>query len=106
MLYELREYRIRKGKMKKWLKLFEEEIVPFQVAKGMVIPASFVAVKNPDLFIWMRRFASEAERARLYKKVYETERWRKDIQPKVDAVLDVSKIVMTQLTPTARSVLR
>jgi hypothetical protein len=105
MLYELREYRIRKGKMKQWLKLFEEEIVPFQASKGMVIPASFTAVKKPDLFIWLRRFRSEAERARLYKKVYETDRWEKDIQPKVDAVLDVSKIVVTQLSPTARSVL-
>jgi hypothetical protein len=106
MLYELREYRIRKGKMKKWLKLFEEEIVPFQVSKGMVIPASFTAVKEPDLFIWLRRFTSEAERARLYKKVYKTDHWEKVIQPQVDAVLDVSRIVMTRLTPTSRSVLQ
>jgi hypothetical protein len=105
MLYELREYRIRKGRMKQWLKLFEGEIVPFQVSKGMVIPASFIAVEDPDLFIWLRRFASEAERTRLYRKVYETDRWEKDIQPKVDEVLDVSKIVMTRLSPTARSAL-
>jgi hypothetical protein len=71
----------------------------------MVIAASFTAVKKPDLFVWLRRFASEAERVRLYKKVYETERWEKVIQPKVDAVLDVSKIVVTQLAATARSVL-
>ena len=106
MLYELREYRIRKGKMRQWLKLFEEEIVPFQVSKGMVIPGSFTAVKKPDTFIWLRRFGNEAERVRLYRKVYDTEHWEKVIQPKVDAVLDVSAIVVTQLTPTPRSVLR
>jgi hypothetical protein len=106
MLYELREYRIRKGKMKQWLKLFEEEIVPFQVSKGMVIPGSFTAVKKPDTFIWLRRFRSEADRVRLYRKVYDTERWEKIIQPQVDAVLDVSTIIVTQLTPTARSVLQ
>ena len=106
MLYELREYRIRKGKMRQWLKLFEEEIVPFQVSKGMVIPGSFTAVKLPLTFIWLRRFRNEAERARLYRKVYGTDHWEKVIQPQVDAVLDVSAIVVTQLTPTARSVLQ
>jgi hypothetical protein len=106
MLYELREYRIYKGKMKQWLRLFEEEIVPFQVAKGMVIPGSFTAVKKPDTFIWLRRFRNEAERVRLYKKVYNTEHWEKVLQPKVDEVLDVKKIVVTPLSPTACSVLQ
>ena len=106
MLYELREYRIYKGKMKQWLKLFEEEIVPFQVSKGMAIPASFTAVKSPDTFIWLRRFKNEAERKRQYKAVYETDHWKNVIQPKVEAVLYVPKIVVTDLSPTPRSVLQ
>ena len=106
MVYELREYRIRKGKMKQWLKLFEEEILPFQVERGMVIAGSFTAVKKPELFVWLRRFKNEAERVRLYKRVYETERWEKLIQPRVREVMDTSSIVVTQLTPTPKSVLQ
>jgi len=34
MLYELRQYRVKKGKMKQWLRLMEEEIKPFQVSQG------------------------------------------------------------------------
>ena len=105
MLYELRQYRIKKGKMKQWVKLFEEEIVPLQVAKGMVIAGSFTAVKEANLFVWLRRFANEAERTKLYARVYESEQWKKVLVPKVDAVLDRSEIVMTLLSPTRKSIL-
>ena len=40
--YELRQYKVKKGKMKEWLKIMEEEIIPFQVSKGMVITAGLV----------------------------------------------------------------
>ena len=39
--YELRQYRVRPGKMAEWIALMEEEIIPLQVAKGMVISGSF-----------------------------------------------------------------
>ena len=35
--YELRQYFVRPGKMNEWVKIMEEEIIPFQVSKGMVI---------------------------------------------------------------------
>ena len=39
--YELRQYHVRPGKMNEWVKIMEEEIIPFQVSKGMVICGSF-----------------------------------------------------------------
>ena len=39
--YELRQYFVRPGKMDEWVKIMEEEIIPFQVSKGMVICGSF-----------------------------------------------------------------
>ncbi len=106
MLYELREYRVKKGKMKQWLRLMDEEIMPFQVSQGMVIPAGFTAPKNKELYVWLRRFKNEADRKRLYRKVYESDHWKKVLAPKIDAVLDVPAIVVTQLVPTPRSVLQ
>ena len=41
MFYELRQYEIEKGKMEEWMVFMEGEIIPFQVAKGMVIAGSF-----------------------------------------------------------------
>jgi hypothetical protein len=37
----------------------EEEIIPFQVSKGMVIVGSFVGQEEEDLYVWVRRFDSE-----------------------------------------------
>ena len=106
MIYELRQYRVKKGKMRQWLKLMEAEIMPFQVSKGMVIPAMFTATKDTGLFVWLRRFKNEAERKRLYRAVYETEHWESVIQPKVEAVLHIPKIVVTDLKPTPKSILK
>ena len=106
MFYELRQYRIRKGKMKEWVKLMESEIIPFQVARGMVIAGSFVDEENASHYIWLRRFKSEAERKRLYERVYDTEHWKTVIAPQVDKMLDRSAIVVTRIVPTPKSVLQ
>jgi len=106
VIYELRQYRVKKGKMKEWLRLMEGEIMPFQVSRGMAIPAMFTASKETGLFVWLRRFKNEAERKRLYRAVYETEHWKNVIQPKVEAVLYIPKIVVTDMEPTPKSVLQ
>ena len=106
MTYELRQYRIKKGKMKQWVKFMEEQIIPFQVSKGMVVAGSFACPKEPSLYIWLRRFKNEAERKRLYAKVYESDHWKKVIDPQVGTMLDRSSIVVTQMVPTPKSVLQ
>ena len=68
MFFELREYRIKDGKRDRWVKLMEEKVIPFQMSKGMVAVGSFVAVDEPDLYVWIRRFENEEEAERLYKK--------------------------------------
>jgi len=102
--YELRQYHVRPGKMAAWLKVMEEEIIPFQVAKGMVITGSWRGESNDSVYVWMRRFESEAQREALYKAVYESDHWKKEIAPRIPDLLDREKIVVTRLTPTTRSV--
>ena len=53
MFFELREYRIRDGKRDRWVKVMEEKIIPFQISKGMVAVASFVAKEESDLYVWL-----------------------------------------------------
>ncbi len=38
--YELRQYPVLPGKMNEWVEFMEQEIIPFQVSKGMVITGS------------------------------------------------------------------
>ena len=101
--YELRKYKIRRGKMNDWLKLMEGEIIPFQVSRGMVITASFRGENDDSVYIWMRRFNSEKERERLYKAVYEHPQWVNEIAPRVGKLIDREKIEVQRVIPTKKS---
>lgn len=102
--YELRKYKILPGKMDAWLRLMEQEIIPFQVSQGMVITASFRGEDDDSCYIWMRRFESEEDRVRLYKAVYESDHWKNNIGPRIPEVMDRSAVEVTRLTPTLKSV--
>ena len=104
--YELRQYHVLPGKMDGWVKIMEEEIIPFQVAKGMVICGSFRGETDQSVYVWLRRFESEAEREALYKAVYETDHWKTKIAPRVPEYLDRSKMVITRMVPTPKSTVR
>ncbi len=104
MFYEIRQYLILPGKMEEWLQLMEQEIIPFQVGCGMVITGSFRGEADDSVYVWMRRFESEADRERLYAKVYESETWKNDIGPRVGELIDRDAIQVTRVVPTQLSV--
>jgi hypothetical protein len=104
--YELRQYKVLPGRMDDWVQMMEREIIPFQVAQGMVISGSFRGETDDSVYIWLRRFESEAEREALYKAVYESEHWKTNIAPRVPEYLDRSAINVTRIVPTAKSVAR
>jgi hypothetical protein len=104
--YELRQYFVRPGKMNEWVKIMEEEIIPFQVSKGMVICGSFRGETDESCYVWIRRFNSEEERKALYKAVYETEHWKTKIDPRVPECLDREKMHIQRIVPTSRSTMQ
>jgi hypothetical protein len=106
MLFELRQYRTKPGQRDKWVKFMEEVIIPFQVSKGMVILGSFVGEEEEDLYVWIRRFASEAERKQLYAAVYESDYWKNDVSPKIPDMLDREAIKVTRLEATPKSAMQ
>ena len=106
MFFELRQYRTKPGQRENWVKCMEEEIIPFQVSKGMVIVGSFVREEEDDLYVWIRRFDSEDERKRLYEAVYESDYWKNEIAPKVPEMLDRDKIKVTRIQATPKSVMK
>jgi len=106
MFFELRQYRTKPGQREKWVKFMEEEIVPFQVSKGMVILGSFVGQEEDDLYVWIRRFESEEERERLYKAVYESDHWKNYIAPQVPDMLFREQIKVMRMEATPKSVIQ
>lgn len=106
MFFELRQYRTMPGQREKWVRFMEEEIIPFQVSKGMVILGSFVGQEEDDLYVWIRRFDSEEERKRLYAAVYESDHWKNNIGPRIPEMMDRSKIVVSRIEATPKSVIQ
>jgi hypothetical protein len=102
--YELRQYKVLPGKLESWVKMMEEEIIPFQISKGMVVTGSFQGETDPSVYIWLRRFENEEQRKALYDAVYESERWKTQIAPRVPEHLDRSAAVITRIVPTPKSV--
>jgi hypothetical protein len=106
MFFELRSYHTKPGMRDAWVRLMEDVVIPFQSSKGMVIVASFVGEEDPEHYVWIRRFESEADRVRLYAAVYESDFWKNEIAPKVPDMLDRSQTVITRLNPTPLSIIR
>jgi hypothetical protein len=84
----------------------EEVIIPFQVSKGMVILGSFVGQEEDDLYVWIRRFAGEEERKRLYQAVYESDFWKNEVAPNIPVMLDREAIKVTRLEASPKSVIQ
>lgn len=104
--FELRQYRIRPGKMAEWLDFMQDKIIPFQVEKGMVIAGSFRGEEDESVYVWIRRFESEEQRVKLYAAVYESDYWKNEISPRVGELIDREAINVQRLTATRMSILQ
>ena len=106
MLFELRVYRTRPGQRDAWVKFFEEELIPYQTSKGMVIVGSFVGEQDEDQQVWIRGFDSEEDRARLYEAFYESDYWKNTLSPRVGELINREQIQVIRLRPAPKSVIR
>jgi hypothetical protein len=101
--YELRQYQIRSGKMAEWIAFMEDEVIPLQVSKGMVITGCFRGETDDSVFVWMRRFESEAERERQYAAVYDTDRWRTHMHHRAADLVVLETIAVQRIVPIRMS---
>lgn len=106
MFYEFRQYTVKDGRREEWVAFMENEIIPFQVSRGMVVLGSFVDEEDESIYYWIRRFHSEEERERLYEAVYQSEEWKNEFSPRVGQLLDRSQTVVKRIVPTGRSVVQ
>lgn len=121
--FELRMYKVLPGKMKEWLNLMENIIIPFQSSKGMVIHGSFIEnsldqfflkdkvrdmkkFNDRNVYIWIRRFENEESKKELYEKVYQSNEWLNEIGPKVEKLIDRNSIIVHNISSTKLSVMK
>ena len=101
--FELRQYKVRQGKIDDWVRMMDEEIIRFQISKGMVITGNFSGESDDSVYFWIRRFETEAERERHHKAVFQSEFWTTQIRPRIPEFLDREQFGITRVVPTSRS---
>jgi len=106
VFFELRQYRVRPGKQAEWVRMMEDEIIPFQQSQGMVILGSFTGEEDDSVYVWIRRFDSEAQREQLYEKVYQSDHWKQNIGPRIPEMIDREAMSVQRIEPTPISALR
>ena len=106
MLIELREYTVRPGKRDEWVKMMEEEIIPFQIQNGITVLGSWIVEDDEGLYIWMRRFEDEEDRKKKYEAVYESDHWKNNLLPRVVELVDREKHRVKRLVGTGMSPIR
>ena len=100
MFFELREYHTKPGQLSRWIRFMDEEIIPFQISKGMDIIGSFSGRDGHSLYVWIRRFNSESERIKQYKDVYDDTYWKTNIEPNITEMLSIEKAKVTDIIST------
>ena len=121
--FELRIYEVYPNKMSDWIKFMNEEIIPFQIAKGMEINGTFVMDSSDNFFeeegerkmfsevkgstyVWIRRFLNKDHKNELYKAVYESGEWITYYRPKVKELINLNTIIVHNLSATEMSLLK
>ena len=77
-----------------------EEIVPYQIAKGMNILDTYLRTdeNGRDYFVWLREFESESSRQTIYQQTYNNW-WIKEVRPRVLSLIDEDSISVKLIQP-------
>ncbi|WP_411994472.1 hypothetical protein [Agarivorans sp. DSG3-1] len=97
---ELREYRIQAGKTEQWLALMNQEILPYQISKGVKLLNSYLYrdEENREWFVWLREFDDEVSRQEIYENLYD-QWWIDNIRPTVFSLIEEQSVKVRLLVP-------
>ena len=104
MHYEIRREQAKPGRFDDLVACMDDLVIPLHQDKGMTVVGTFVDADGG--FLWLRRFADDAEREAVVDAVHRDPRWEQEIGPAVRALLAEDGSTTTALSPTARSALR
>lgn len=96
MIIEVRRYRVKPGLRDKFIRFFEERAAPVQRELGILIVGPMLDLEDPDVFVWLRGFASLAERDRLKSAFYDGDPWKSELESIAMPMLDTYEAVLTE----------
>ncbi|KGD96654.1 MULTISPECIES: NIPSNAP family protein [Rhizobium/Agrobacterium group] len=75
-VFELRRYRLKRGRRDDLIELFEREFIESQIATGMTLHGMYRDCDDPDAFVWVRSFPDMPSRARSLAEFYGGPVWK------------------------------
>jgi hypothetical protein len=97
---EVRIYTIHQGKREEFVKLYDEVLLPAQRQFGLEVLGQFSSLDDDQTFVWLRRFDSQQGRQRKWDEFYGSDRWRNQLRPRVNPLMqDTSNVLTVQPTP-------
>ena len=96
-VYELRQYRTFPGKRDEFVRLMNDEVIPFQRECGVDVVGTFVSADDPELYVWIRRFEDLEARDRVSEAIYTNSRWKEDFDGPIRDMIDYSRVRVTTL---------
>jgi hypothetical protein len=104
MHYEIRREQARPGRFEELVACMEDLVIPLHQDKGMTVVGTFLDTDSG--FVWLRRFADDAERDAVVDAVHQDPRWRDEVGPAIRALLAEDGSTAMSLLPTTHSALR
>ena len=106
MFYEINQYKILPGKMDAWAQMMDEEFIPFAVKQGLNSIGSFRSEDDETVYVWIRRFESDAERERVHTAVYETDYYISEIKDRLPELVANGGLRKQRIVPTPKSAMQ
>ncbi len=88
MIVEFCIYRVKAGRRSEFMEFFERHGVPAMRAQGIRVLGPLLDLENPNKFVWLRSFRSEAERVRLKSGFHRSAVWVEELGPVVMSMLE------------------
>jgi hypothetical protein len=105
-LVEVRFYTARPGRRDELAAFLDRVVLPFNTSRGVQVVASLVDIEHEDTYVWIRRFADEADRARAYEAIYQDPTWMAEVAPVIGELMFRERSVITRAVPTPNSPLQ
>jgi len=80
---EVRVYKVAEGKMDQWERFFHDRLIEPQEQAGIKILSAYRTLEDENLFVWSRQFSSKANMAKERAAFYQSDQWKKVLQPEL-----------------------
>ncbi len=91
---EVRVYQVAEGKMDQWERFFHDRLVEPQKKAGIKVLSAYRTLEDENLFVWSRQFSSKANMPKERAAFYDSDQWKKVLQPELKEKGLIEKVVV------------